>query len=390
MTTTDLNLIKESGSGKMFDTGDDKIRVLQLQGSWFEMGQQYGSLVKDLVGGIYQSMVQDLYDKHSTTEEEASELFGARVFGAASIRRQQLYRGVADGLGWPVEKVVVLDQSGFMSFYQAKLHAFAGCTTLFAWGDATVDGRTYTARNQDWGEAFVDFPLVLTVYNPTDGSHAIANMNWAGWMFGMTAINDKGVYVDLHDGSSMGGQVVATERPSIGAAVFDFLAECETAKDVGNRFNGSRPDICLIWDLADPSGDCSSYETTLAECRRRSPEGTTLVSVNSFLNPDWGMHTRDTVSNSLTRFRNITDRASEAHGRIDAERLRDIFDIPLFNEDGTFKENGGAMKPKVQDADLTNYQMVTIPDSLDIWIKIPVPAMQTDWRHIDLKTLFTA
>jgi len=53
MTTTGLNLIKESGSGKMFDTGDDKIRVLQLQGSWFEMGQQYGSLVKDLVGGIY-------------------------------------------------------------------------------------------------------------------------------------------------------------------------------------------------------------------------------------------------------------------------------------------------------------------------------------------------
>ena len=390
MPTNEFSLIKESGSGKMFNTGDDKIRVLQLQGSWREMGQQYGTLVKDLVDDIYKSTVQALYDKQWTTEEEASELFGSRVFGAASTRRQQLYRGVADGLGWPVEKVVVLDQSGFMSFYQAKLHSFAGCTTLFSWGDATVDGRTYTGRNQDWGEQFVDLPLVLTVYNPTDGSNAIANMNWLGWMFGMTAINDKGVYIDLHDGSAMGGQVVATERPSIGAAVLDFLAECDTAEDVGNRFNGSRPDICLIWDVADPSGNCFSYETTLNECRRRFPEDTTLVAVNSFLNPDWGIHTRDTISNSLKRFQNITDRAAEAHGHIDAEKTMEIFDIRLFNEDGTFKDKGGATKPKVQDADLTNYQMVTIPDSLDIWIKIPVPAMQTDWRHIDLKTLFTA
>ena len=70
------------------------------------------------------------------------------------------------------------------------------------------------------------------------------------------------------------------------------------------------------------------------------------------------------------------------------EKTKEIFDIPLFNEDGTFKEKGGATKPTVQDADLTNYQMVTIPGSLDIWIKIPVPAMQTDWRHVDLKKLF--
>jgi hypothetical protein len=386
--TDSLDLVEELDGGKLFETGDDKIRVLQLKGSWYEMGQQYGALVKGLIDGIYKAMVQDVYDKKLMTEEEATELFGTRVFGAASTRRQQLYRGVADGLGWPVEKVVVLDQSGFMSYYQAKLHAFAGCSTLFAWGDATDDGRTYTGRNQDWGKAFVDFPLVLTVYNPTDGSNGIANMNWAGWMFAMTAINDKGVYVDLHDGTAMGGQVVAAERPSIGNAVFDFLAECHTAEDVGNRFNGTRPDICLIWDVADPSGNCFSYETTLTECRRRRPEGTTFVSVNTFQNPDWGLYTRDTASNSLRRFQNLVDRSADVHGRIDAENTMGIMDIPLFNEDGTFKENGGATKPTIQDVDLTNYSMVTIPDSLDIWLKIPVPQLKTDWRHIDLKQLF--
>ena len=46
MTTNELKLIKESGSGKMFNSGDDVIQVLQLQGSWREMGQQYGDVCK--------------------------------------------------------------------------------------------------------------------------------------------------------------------------------------------------------------------------------------------------------------------------------------------------------------------------------------------------------
>ena len=40
MTTDTLSLTKESGAGKSYHTGDDIIRVLQLKGTWFEMGQQ--------------------------------------------------------------------------------------------------------------------------------------------------------------------------------------------------------------------------------------------------------------------------------------------------------------------------------------------------------------
>jgi hypothetical protein len=47
MTANELALIRESGAGKMFYTGDDVIQVLQLQGSWFEMGRQYGAFAKE-------------------------------------------------------------------------------------------------------------------------------------------------------------------------------------------------------------------------------------------------------------------------------------------------------------------------------------------------------
>lgn len=384
--TGDLDLEREVGAGKLYTTGDDKFRVLQAHGSWFEMGQQYGAAAKDLVAGIYDAQVQSLYDKKWMTEKQASEMFGSRVFGAASHRVQQLYLGVADGMGWPVEKVVVLDQSAMMQMYQGKLHAFAGCSSLCSWGDSTVDGQTYTGRNMDWGKPFLDFPLILAIYNPTDESKRIANLNWAGWLWAATAINDRGVYVDLHDGTAMGGMVVSVDRPSFAAVALDILAECVTSADLSNRFNGSRTDVSFIWTVADQTGDCFSYETsTLADNRRRNPEGMSLAVVNSFFDPDWGLHVRDTVSHSLERYSNLQARSADAHGQIDANRMMDIFDLRLFNDDGTLKKDGGVTKPTEQDADLTNYQFVTSPSTLDVWMKIP---LQTEWRHVDLKALF--
>jgi hypothetical protein len=185
----------------------------------------------------------------------------------------------------------------------------------------------------------------------------------------------------------MGGLVVSLDRPSFPAAVLDYLAECDTSEALSMRFNAAKTDVCFIWTVADKSGNCFSYETTLFDNRRRNPEGSNLAVVNSFLNPDWGFYTRDTVSNSLTRYKNLMARAAEARGQIDADKTMDIFDLPLFNEDGTFKKNGGATKPTQLDADLTDHQIVTNLSTLDTWVKIP---LQTEWRHVDLKALFTS
>ncbi|WP_416838740.1 C45 family autoproteolytic acyltransferase/hydolase [Haloferax sp. DFSO52] len=385
MTSDELNLLQESGAGKLYDTGDEQIYVLQLSGSWYEMGQQYGELMKDKVDPLWNVVIQSNLDKGWTTEDEARELFGKRVYEAASERMKALYRGVADGLEWPVDKVVLLDQGNIMNIYQGKLHSFAGCSSMCARHDATPDAGTYLGRNLDWNEHFLDIPVVLTVYNPTDGSNSFANLSYAGWICASTLINDKGVYADVHDGTSMGGAVVAIDRPSFLLEMMDFVADCSTAEAMSYRFNGTLTDAPIIWLIADKSGECFSYETTLYEHRRRDPDDSTFVTVNTFMNPDWGLHKRDTVSNSLTRYKNLTERAQDSHGEIDSEKMMEIFDTPLFNEDGTFREHGGATKPTKQDADLTTHQIVTDLNGLDIWVKIP---LRTEWRHVDLSVLF--
>ena len=43
-------------------------------------------------------------------------------------------------------------------------------------------------------------------FNPTDGTNKVANMNWAGWIYAQSMLNDKGVYTDMHDRTSMGAK----------------------------------------------------------------------------------------------------------------------------------------------------------------------------------------
>lgn len=383
--TDDLKLVREADGGQLFNTGDDQIEVLQLKGSWREMGKQYVAFAKDGMQQVWNVTVQPALDKAEIAEGEALRLFGKRVFATSSHRLQELYSGMAEAIGWPIEKVVLLSQSGMLGVYQAKIHSFAGCTSMLAWGETTTDGGMITARNMDWGEAFLQFPLYLTVFNPNDGSHALANLGWPGWMWAMTAINDQGVYVDLHDGTSMGGSVVYIDRPSFLGQMFDVLAESASAEAVSQRMNAMRSDVSWIFTVADASPNGFSYEVPPYDSRRRNPDGDSLVVVNTFLNPDWGIYKRDTVSNSKRRFENITARLAESKGSIDAEKAMDIFDLTLFNPDGSFKENGGATKPKKQDADLTDHQIVTDLADLHIWVKIP---LKTEWRHIDLRKLF--
>ena len=87
----------------------------------------------------------------------------------------------------------------------------------------------------------------------------------------------------------------------------------------------------------------------------------------------------DTASDSLTRYRNLRARATEAKGSIDAGRMVDIFDPRLFNPDGTLKEGGGATKPTNQDVDLTVQQIATKPSTREVWLKVP---LKTKWRHV--------
>ena len=85
---------------------------------------------------------------------------------------------------------------------------------------------------------------------------------------------------------------------------------------------------------------------------------------------------------------NMNARLAENQGKVDAGVTRKLMDLRLFNEDGSFAENGGATKPTKQDADLTTHQMVADVRQRKVWLKVPVPDFFADWTEIDLKPLW--
>ncbi len=382
----DLREVAESGSGQLFEANGFVVPV--LSGSAHEMGHQYGSLMVDHMQQAYDVLVQPGRDSGAVTDEVAARLTD-RAMSTFSTTNREFYLGVAAGSGWPLDNVGLLDQIMEFGVYQSKLHAFAGCTTIMSWADHSVDGGTYIGRNMDWTPAFNEFAQVLTVRKPTDGSYRYANVGWPGMYGAFTALNEHGVYLDLHDGTSMGGSVVYVERPPVLNSLADMMTEVASREALVRRLNGTAQSVSAIFSIADPTGGASMECSSLGGNRLRTAQGESLVVVNTFLNPDWGLGQRETVSNSLRRLSNMTERLHENAGAVDAAVTRALMDLRLFNDDGTFAENGGATKPTLQDADSTNYQSVVDVERRQMWLKVPAPTAFADWTHFDLPTLWS-
>jgi hypothetical protein len=380
-----MKTVNKSGAGTLYEANGFLIPV--VAGTAHEMGAQYGALMVGAMQQAWDVVVAPAISSGALTEDDIKKWAG-RAYAYGSTRTRLWYDGVAEGSGWSVERVCMLDAFNEWGVHQSKLHAFAGCTTIFSWGSQSTDGNMYIGRNMDWSTTFCQFPQVLTVRKPTDGSYKIAALGWPGMYCAYTALNEHGAYMDMHDGTSMGGQVVYEDRPSVLNILTDIISEAASKDALVARMNGTANSTSIILCLGD-NGSAESVEcSSTAGNRRRPAVGDSYVVVNTFLGDSWGLGKRETVSNSLRRFSNMTDRLAETVGQVDAQKTRDLMDLRLFNEDGSFVKNGGCTKPAKQDADVTTHQMVTDVAARKVWLKVPVTAYFTDWTEVDLKALW--
>ena len=377
--------IKESGAGKLYESNGFLVPV--VTGTAKEMGTQYGALMVDAMQQTWDMLVAPGRKSGAITESDLQK-WSSRAYSTCSTRNRLWYDGVAEGAGWPIENVIMLDQVMEFGIFQSKVHSFAGCTSILSWGGHSADKGMYIGRNMDWSEAFNEFPQVLTVRRPTDGSYKFAALGWPGMYCPFTVLNEHGVYLDVHDGTSMGGSLVYTDRSSVLNTLTDILSEVGSLEALIRRLNAVATSTSTILSIGDGNGGASMECSSLGGNRLRVADGDSLTVVNTFLSPDWGLGQRETVSNSLRRLANMNARLAENQGKIDAGVTRKLMDLRLFNEDGSFAENGGCTKPTKQDADLTTHQMVADVKNRTVWLKVPVPSHFADWTEIDLKKLW--
>jgi hypothetical protein len=172
------------------------VKILHLNGSYYEMGYQHGFLLSDEIGEVLRAQLVALEDMGFSFE---------RILDVWNIMDDYLpveyideMRGMADGAGMSFEEIVVLN------LISAVFNLAIGdaCCEISLWGDATVDGKLLHVRSWDWNLNIIDPETgthlqentVIIIRNPTVG-YASVIPDFAGAISVWHGINEKGIVV---------------------------------------------------------------------------------------------------------------------------------------------------------------------------------------------------
>lgn len=366
-----LSLVScNNSSGELHKAG--KINVLVLKGTYRQMGERYGSLLKDELNANYNGMVKGLKDLEGLTLQDLQE-FGNNIYAYYPQKYKEIVEGLAETSGLGLQKAKVLNAQEL--YVSAALVDWAskqkGCTGMAVWGDYSA-GPLVFGRNYDLGP-FNHQYATLVVYNPTDGSVPVASFTFAGCIYVTSGMNSSGVFLELNNGSASDPSDFTASRPWAPIDLFAFLEQSTSLKQLTAYFETTRPDLAYIVQGADKNGAVSfEWSTSGVKVRQPDKDGL-LVATNAFFDPSWGQTPEDGVDFVVTRRTNLLALAEQDKGKFTPEVMMKVISTPL--------EEGGAFRAP----NLTSYEIVAQPETLTMWLRIPE---YQDWVKVDLKQYF--
>jgi hypothetical protein len=344
--------------GKLYLEGS--LKVLELHGSYHQMGRQYGKLLRPELNEIYQEI--------SNASSSVSAL-GNTSFQLYPQRYKEIFYGIAETSGLDLKKLMIVND------LQIHLLHINGCSAMATWGNYTSGGPLVVGRNYDWSDKMRQY-VVVVVFNPDDGSIPVASVHYAGSIYVNTGLNRAGIFLETNGDTSE--SVFCTNRVTTPIQFFSFLEDCTLLDQIEGHLLSTRPTDGCIVNVADEK-EARSFEWTVYDLKRREPDQDgLLVSTNHFLNPFWGFEqpsasTMDPIHTEERR-RNLLALAELYKGRFNPQVMMQVMSLPL--EDGGVLQTSGLP---------TSYQIVAVPEDLKIWVRIP--GVQ-DWTEVDLNLFF--
>jgi hypothetical protein len=184
------------GSGHRISVGegDSKFPLIVVRGTPYEMGyhlgKQFGSEMQTFVPAALEGIMAEL----KTDQASLVEVW-ARSVAYGDDRVEQELAGLADGSGIPLSTLQAIHAIPLLMPYS--------CSSIAAWGDATVDGHLYQTRNLDWSMdvGAHNFPMIV-LYLPEDGIPHIVP-SFAGMIGAHTGMNTTGIVLsEMGDASA--------------------------------------------------------------------------------------------------------------------------------------------------------------------------------------------
>lgn len=346
------------------------INIIDLHGTWREMGRQYGALMSVELRDMYERGVIKKLSSDMGLEIEDMRERSKKFFANYPFKFKEVIRGMAETSGLTLDQLLLVNA---MELIMGE-SGFSHCTGIAVWGDY-VSGSLVYGRNYDYYPWFRGFSenLVIAVYHPADGSLSAATISYAGEIYAVNGMNEKGIFLELNNGMPSGGALWYDSRVPAVTELFKFLLDCETLDDVESCFQTTKANFAYIIGVADGQ-TARCYEWPVFEVKRReshSRPGLTVLS-NHFTEFSWGLPRPDDKTYWMTRTRrqNLLTLAKHLKGTINNKTMMKMLDTRI--------EDLGAT------TDMTLYQMVVVPERFELWFK--VPGVQ-EWTEINMKEL---
>lgn len=356
----------ENGS-KYFNNG---VAVVDLNGSWYEMGRQYGALLSAEIKDIYENQFLARIIG-SGVDKEAAKTIAEHLYSKYPFRFKQLIKGIVETCGLTLEEFLYVNAVQHVAFANGVK---PGCTGIAVWSDYAASELVY-GRNYDWTPGAKDFAkdVVFTAFHPADGTLATVTVGYAGEIYATTGMNEKGIFLELNNGEPSGGPLVFENRVPAVIKLFEFLLDSATLDDIEVNFQTTKASFAYLIGVTDGQiARCYEWPTFGVKRRETHTRPGLTVITNHFTENSWGLPlpSDDNFWKTRTRRSNLLALAKHFKGAIDNKVMRDMLDTDI--------ENLGAKMDK------TIYQIVAEPRKFLLWFKVPGVS---EWTEFDLKPL---
>ena len=347
-----------------------KLSIIDLRGTWREMGRQYGALMSAELRDIYERAICGRILAQAE-EPQGIKLQAEKFFTNYPYKFKEILRGMSESSGLSLEELKLVNAFEVIA---AMALMPQQCSGIAVWGDY-AEGPLVYGRNYDYLPWFKDFDddIVLACFHPGDGSLAVATLGYAGEIYVVNGMNEKGIFLELNNGMPSGGALWYDSRVPAVTELFGFLLDCSTLDEIESHFQTTKANFAYIVGVADGQ-TARCFEWPVFEVKRReshSRPGLTVLT-NHFTEFSWGLPRPDDKTYWMTRTRrqNLLTLAKHFKGSINDKVMMDIMDSKI--------EGLGAT------TDLTLYQMVVVPERYELWFKIPD---KQEWTQIDMKEI---
>ena len=253
----------EHGSLGIAGMGEDKIHILKVWGTPYEMGKAHGMLMKKEIAEHLPNLIKIMVEKSGQQVSLLDEVYMATkpFIPERFIEEMQ---GIADGTGLSLTDVI-----------RANLIGEAGewhCSLFGAWGKATANGHLYQLRSLDYEtHANIQNHPVMVIYSPDNG-HPFANITWAGVVGSISGISSERLAI------SEIGDDYDKERDSFAGIPFIFLLRDILQFDISldaaiDRVKNASRTTSLLYGIGDGKlGQLRGLQTSHAICNVYDPD----------------------------------------------------------------------------------------------------------------------